>query len=243
MAALTAEAVLRLADAGPRLPGPERALLAIAAAEPERPWEELRALTVGECDRRLVLLHEEMFGAELEGFAECPRCGEAVEVRIAAAELLEETGSPQEKEPATARGEGLTVTFRLPTAGDLADVAARAADVESARAAILDLCVLEVSGGARPSELPQPLVDEVARRMAERDPAAEVELALACPACDHRWTVVLDAGTFLWRKLDALAGRLAEEVDALARAYGWSEREILALPSARRSRYLELVGG
>lgn len=240
MPGLSAEDVLRLADAGPGLRGPERALLAIAAAEPERSLEELRTLTVGECDRRLVRLHEELFGPELEGFAECPHCGGGVEVTITARELLEGAAPPSVQEPETARWQDVTVTFRLPTVGDLADVSTRARDVESARAAILDLCVLEVSGGARRSALPEPLVEELTERMAAGDPAAEVNLALACPACAERWSVVLDAGAFLWRKLDALARRLAEEVDALARAYGWSEREILSLPSARRTRYLEL---
>jgi hypothetical protein len=31
------------------------------------------------------------------------------------------------------------------------------------------------------------------------------------------------------------------EIDALARVYGWSEREILNLPARRRQTYLELI--
>jgi hypothetical protein len=33
------------------------------------------------------------------------------------------------------------------------------------------------------------------------------------------------------------------EVDALARAYGWREADILALSPARRAAYLELARG
>jgi hypothetical protein len=32
------------------------------------------------------------------------------------------------------------------------------------------------------------------------------------------------------------------EVDTIARAYGWTEAEILALPADRRRRYLALAG-
>ncbi|HEX2516118.1 MAG TPA: phage baseplate protein, partial [Chloroflexota bacterium] len=38
------------------------------------------------------------------------------------------------------------------------------------------------------------------------------------------------------------ARRLLREVHTLARAYGWREAEILALPGRRRQTYLDLVG-
>ena len=37
------------------------------------------------------------------------------------------------------------------------------------------------------------------------------------------------------------AERLFLDIDALARAYGWTEREILNLPPARRAAYLQIV--
>ena len=51
-----------------------------------------------------------------------------------------------------------------------------------------------------------------------------------------------DIATVLWTELAGLARSLIEEVDALASAYGWSEREILALSGRRRRAYLELAG-
>jgi hypothetical protein len=33
------------------------------------------------------------------------------------------------------------------------------------------------------------------------------------------------------------------DVDALARAYGWSEPQVLALSATRRAAYLQLIGG
>ena len=81
----------------------------------------------------------------------------------------------------------------------------------------------------------------VAEQMAARDPLAEIELALACPACGHQWQLVFDIASFLWLKIEMQARRLLREVHALARAYGWREADILALSPGRRQAYLEMV--
>ena len=85
--------------------------------------------------------------------------------------------------------------------------------------------------------------DAAEERLAAADPGAELELALACPSCDHRWTQDLDPVAFLWAEIDGWARRLAGEVHVLAAAYGWGEAEILALSPLRRRLYLEAVAG
>ena len=52
----------------------------------------------------------------------------------------------------------------------------------------------------------------------------------------------MDVVGFFWREIQSAARRVVLEVDALARAYGWSEAAILGMSSARRNLYLELVG-
>jgi hypothetical protein len=37
------------------------------------------------------------------------------------------------------------------------------------------------------------------------------------------------------------ARRILQQVDALARVYGWNEAEILSLSQKRRQRYLEFI--
>ena len=66
-------------------------------------------------------------------------------------------------------------------------------------------------------------------------------LALACPACGHRWQSVFDIAAFLWREIDAWAQRTLRDVHALARGYGWHESDILALTATRRQIYLEMI--
>ena len=52
----------------------------------------------------------------------------------------------------------------------------------------------------------------------------------------------LDVPGLVWDEVDAVARRLVDEVHALASAYGWAERDILAMGAARRAAYLARVG-
>jgi len=92
-------------------------------------------------------------------------------------------------------------------------------------------------------ELPDEVFAQLAARLAEQEPGAELLLDLTCGPCGHRWQPLLDVGAFLWAEIDVLARRLLHEVHVLARAYGWRETEIMAMSAARRRLYLDLVAG
>ena len=112
------------------------------------------------------------------------------------------------------------------------------------RRALADRCILEATWGgveATADDLPDDLLAALAAEMSARDPQAEVLLDLTCPACGARWQTVFDIAAYFWAELTAEAKRLLREVDALARAYGWCEADILALSPRRRQAYLELV--
>ncbi|MGQ0568671.1 MAG: phage baseplate protein, partial [Armatimonadota bacterium] len=91
--------------------------------------------------------------------------------------------------------------------------------------------------------LPEEIVTELAARMAEAQPEAEVLLDLECAACGHRWQAPLDIAAFLWTEIASRAKRLLREVHTLAQVYGWRESDVLALSDARRQHYLGLVTG
>jgi hypothetical protein len=66
------------------------------------------------------------------------------------------------------------------------------------------------------------------------------------------WPVRPVAGTWmprwipaslLWDDVQAYARGLLGQVHALARAYGWTEHEVLSLSPRRRAAYLEMTGG
>ena len=66
---------------------------------------------------------------------------------------------------------------------------------------------------------------------------------IVCPACGAAYVADLDVAGFVWAELRASAQRLLGEVDTLARAYGWTEPDVLALGERRRAAYLELARG
>ena len=118
------------------------------------------------------------------------------------------------------------------------------ADAASARGALIEACVVEARTGdaaVPPDALPDDVIARVAQAMAEADPQAAPVVALGCPSCGHAWEAGFDIAAFLCRELDAWARRLLLDVHVLARRYGWTEGDVLALSPARRRAYLELA--
>lgn len=225
-------------------PPVEQALILLAAACPEDGPDALATLPVGVRDGRLLDLRERLFGSELEMVAACPACGQAVEMeaRVGDLRVTHEAGRNDGREDVVT--DGYRVAFRLADSRDLLALAARAGAGGDPRRDLLARCVTAgygPDGAALPAgALPEAVVAAVARRMAEADPQAQIDLALACPACGHTWTAPFDIVRFLLHELHGWAKRLLRDVHTLAAAYGWSEAEILALGPPRRRIYLEL---
>ncbi|MFN3324556.1 MAG: hypothetical protein ACK5AZ_13750 [Bryobacteraceae bacterium] len=72
----------------------------------------------------------------------------------------------------------------------------------------------------------------------ERDPFTVLELSATCPGCGASNSHHFDLEAFLLRDLARKQTALLEAIHRIARAYHWSEREILALPPHRRDYYL-----
>jgi hypothetical protein len=242
MRALLAPDIIRMWEAGRDQAPLDRALtlLSAGAAEPSR--DELAALSIGCRDARLLDLRRRVFGELLQAFAECPQCGSYLEMQFNAQEI-ETNGAKLPAIHELASG-GVAVRFRSPTSADLAKAVA-VGDAGAARKALVGQCLIEARReGAEISvqELSPEVAEEMSRRMAAADPRAEVLLDLRCPVCAHSWEALFDIASFFWKEISANARRLLREVDALARAYGWGEAEILGLSAPRRQAYLELIG-
>jgi len=243
MRALTASEMLSVWERGAALALPQRALLLLGVALPETPPDDLHHFSVGRRDELLLQLRAAAFGPQLEATSACPHCGEKLEMTFSTDDLRASSAEAIGAEPLALQIAGHSLTFRLPDALDLAELAAFS-DPDLAENALLRRCVLSVSAGERalaPDQLPEPVLDALAARLAEADPQAHLQLALTCPACDHRWTKAFDIVGFFWHEIEAWAGRLLREVHLLASAYGWSEAEIVALSPTRRRIYLEMA--
>lgn len=226
MRALSDAEVMQLWEQGRARHPIDRALLLFAAAESGLPRETLADLPVGRRDAAILDLRNASFGARIDGYGECPECGERFEFALDGCALREAAPPALHAEFNDAAGRRL----RLPTSRDLASLVA--AQLEGAEAACVLARACTVEGAA-------PEVPEIEARMAENDPAADLRLDLRCDTCGHDWSLGFDPAGYCWEEIEARAARLLDEVHGLARAYGWSEDQVLSLSHARRSAYLE----
>ena len=242
MMAVSSAQLLAAWERGLTQPPVRRALTLLNADGDGGSLDALARLSVGERDKRLLCLREQMFGPRLSAIAQCPACGESLEVDFNVADVRVEPVEPTHG-PFTLEHKEYVVAFRLPASLDLASLDENAATVENRRR-LVERCVLSARCGGRvisADELPDEAVGAIAAQMAKADPQAEVLITMECPACAHRWSALFDIGAFFWTELNAWATRVLREVHLLAVAYGWREADILALSPLRRQLYLEML--
>lgn len=183
--------------------------------------------------------HLTSFGPRVDAITACQACGATLDVSLSLTELL--PGPPDaalDPEPRTLALAGRTVTIRPPTARDLL---AAAADPDP-RGVIVRRCAQR--DGREPAEVAELSDDELAlvdEALEDLSGAGLVTVRATCPDCGELVAAVLDPAALLWQQVQRAAPALLHDVAMLAAAFGWSEREILALPPARRRAYLALA--
>ena len=229
----------------------ERPLVLLAAAEMDASINALDQLSIPERDARLLSLREAIFGPGLQSVVACEHCGERVEIVFETSDV--QVGrSPSS--PLTFRAGGYAGTFRLPVSADWVVLAnavhggsssreTASVSRDDLRHAVARRCLLTFApeSSSAAIDLPDEALDAVADAIAQVDADAHTELSVACPSCGHEWATLFDIASFLWGELDAHCRRLIDDVHRMARAYGWTESEILRLTPVRRTRYLELI--
>ena len=167
----------------------------------------------------------------------CPECGALMEVEVSVG-LAEDAADGPAEAAVASRAAGSRLAVRTPTTRDLL----AASGQPDPRAVLVRRCASGPDGAAPvPEELSveqRRVLDDEFERVSG---AALPTLRTACPECDADVEAVLDLPALLWERV-ALAGpALLRDVAALAAAFGWSERDVLALTPGRRSAYLELA--
>lgn len=253
MNGLTASRLLVVWEQGAGLLPVQRALALLAMAFPGESPGDLADLSIGQRDHRLLKLREQLFGSRLASLVDCPACGERVETQFQVSDIILHSGAVPEAGGLVADLEGYHLRFRLPNSQDLlaaidslADRPDRpiSGDRAEGRRILAERCVLETlhnGDSVRMAELPQAVLEALGEQIAEADPLAEIWISLTCPSCGHTWQVLFDVLSYLWGEIDVWAYRTLHEVHSLARAYGWSEAEILGLSAWRRQYYLSLL--
>jgi hypothetical protein len=241
MRALSVPELLGVWESGLAQGPVERALTLLGAACPETPRDSLARLSIGRRDASLLTLREWTFGSRVDSLVECAQCGQRLELSFDVADVRVAGEAPLELPAVVGEYE---LRLRPPNSMDMAAIAGRG-EVQEKRQLLFERCLIEAHRGGQPAlpeGLPPEALDAVAERLAEADPQADIQLDIACSTCGKRWRSTFDIVTFFWIEIEAWASRILREVHILASAYGWSERDILALTPARRQFYLEMVG-
>lgn len=219
----------------------ERPLTLLAAATGAT-REELARLPIGVRNEQLLALRGGVFGDEMNAVANCPNCGETLELSLRVSELLTQGGGGGAA-TRELRVNGFALTYRLPDTNDLL-AAQKVRDAVTAREVLLERVVVNVAlthEGTLPAMLDAHAVEALTAELERVDPLAVLRTHLVCPNCADEWDSMFEIAGYFWAELDAWAKRLLREVHALASAYGWSEADILALSPQRRRWYLEMV--
>ncbi|HMO47491.1 MAG TPA: hypothetical protein PKB14_15850 [Rubrivivax sp.] len=165
----------------------------------------------------------------------CAACAAPFEIELAHAALAGLAQAPPQLQVARDGAEPLTL--RLPTGDDLrAWQALQPAARDAARRAML--ARLAVAGTPLPGD-----EAAAAAALAQADPLVSFSVACACPCCGVAAEPEIDLEGLALQRLAARQRGLLHEVHALASHYGWTEAEVLAVPPARRAKYLELIEG
>jgi len=220
----------------------DRALSLLQVATRESPRETLAQFGIGRRDAELLKLREKIFGPRMTGQADCPACGQQMEMNFTVAEV-QATPLPELPGTCTEIFGDCEISFRLPNSSDLATLVP-GDDLAVQKRRLVQRCVLNAKCSSRlvtADQLGEDTVSALSERMSELDPQGDVQIALSCPQCSHRWDAPLDIASFVWSEIHAWAVRLLYDVHALALAYGWPESGILAMSPWRRQAYLELI--
>ncbi len=199
--------------------------------------------TLGEHNRSLIALHSRLFGCEIALSSRCPNCDTPVEFATDGDALVFGMHPPMDAHsPLHFESAGHVIEFRLPRSADIAT--SDAADGDAFAQRLLECCVSACTHDARRvpvRDVPDSVLDALSQHMESLDPDASLRFALECPQCAAHWQATLDVAELVWKKVRCAAEQTLVDIDALARAYGWTEREVLALRPLRRAAYLQMA--
>jgi hypothetical protein len=224
-----------------------RAIVDIDGRTPDR--DAVCALTIGDRNRALLAALAATYGMPDSLVARCPEtaCGASVDLPLDLAFFIAAKSAHAANDehrivlPADDRQIG--VRFRLPNGHDLAASVTEAQDGPSMAARhLLQRCVL-ATDHAEPAGIERyrdAIAFAVEGAMEALDPMAEITLQSSCPECGGPVVGTLDPFGLIVAAMDRNGGVFLE-IDRLARAYHWSEGDILALPAMRRRHYLALI--
>jgi hypothetical protein len=200
-------------------------------------------LSIGERDARLLTFREWIFGPKLMNVSQCPKCSTRIEWETDIRDIrLHGADEGQTEKLLLLEEDGYKVAFRLPNSLDILASLRSRSNPDDDRG-LISRCILDIQHDQpeRKDDLPMHILAKIEEQMAEADPQADITMVLNCPECNHRWHSTFDILHYLWMEIDNWAKKMLREVAILARAFGWSENDILNMGHNRRKMYLDLI--
>lgn len=232
---LEAQTVIALSEAaGALAPGPWSAQL-LRAAYPAASHPEILALPLGQRDALVAAVRRVHWGDTYRCEPECTACATKMELEFRGTDLGFDGGVPEL--PLAGQGfqtvdiDGACVRLRPVTLGDVLSLSAGASAQVSEQ--VLADHVLQ-------SDHPIAL-ERLAQALEDLDPLADLWISCRCPECGAGQSLAFDPVAFVAREVRQMAQQLMADVVALARAFHWSETDILALPATRRAYYVSMA--
>lgn len=239
---LTGELELALSEPGDHISMPRRVTFVLAAALAHIGGQPVAPDDIGDlcvADRQFLMhrLAEHLGMPSRWLVGTCAACGEPFDLGIDVAVLpVKEAGEGYPvAEPVTSMGR---LRLRVPTGADQESLPD--GDGRGAVLRLVERCRLSVDGasvaGAGLSQADLDIIDEALDAVS---PAVSTRVETSCPGCQARNEVDVDP----YFAVEYLSRQILDDVHEMAIAYHWSERDILALPTARRHEYLARIDG
>ncbi len=232
-----------LLEAGPLDLRVALALLARLISDLDGASIDPASLPIADVDALLLRLRQRLVGDVVSAEEQCraPGCHAHVDITFSIGAYLEHhrPAAPPDVEASAAgwyRLTGAAIEFRVPSAADQLAIA-RAEDPERA---LVERCV-RAATDARDVRDVRDARESLEAALEAMAPSLCAELEGACPACGGTVIASFDPLHYTLRELRDQAALVYDDVCAIAHHYHWSEAEILALPTARRTRYAELA--
>lgn len=197
--------------------------------------EEIKSFSIEQKEQYLLEIRRLLFGRKFLSIANCPSCSEMIEWEMNYSDFLNVNKKVDLKKRYICNVLGYVIHYRLPNEKDISLYE---------KNQILKNCVFLVKKNNKEikvDNVPSALWDKLEIEMEKSSPLSSSTINLSCPKCENKWQLYFSIIDFLWTELDQWAKRFLYDVSILARAYGWSESEIINMNPIRRSYYRNLL--
>lgn len=229
------DALIRVWENGYGKSAGERAgdLLMMWKTEFRQHPEALDLLSIESREQFLLEIRRNLFGRKFSSIARCPSCNEMIQWEMQYSDFSSAVNELKEEFPFEA--DGYRIRYRLPRENDLE----KADGIE-----ILKKCVLHMykdDDQISIDEVPVSFWTALEKEIEIKSPLSSSLINLACPECEHQWSLHFSVLEFLWTEIEQWARRFLHDIGTLALHYGWSELELMRMNPIRRSYYLNLL--